>query len=363
MKSTLIIAEAGVNHNGSEALAIKLVDAAVNAGVDIIKFQTFKADELVTLDAKQADYQINNTAKTQSQWAMLKEIELSFASHKKIKAYCESRGIEYLSTAFDAVSLNFLTESLGLARLKIASGEITNIPFILEHAKTGCDIILSTGMATMQEIELALAVLAFGYINHDENNKPNKEQFFQAYLSPEGKSILKKKVTLLHCTTEYPAPFEQVNLKAMDIMAETFGLAIGYSDHTSGIAVSLAAVARQACVIEKHFTLDRSMPGPDHKASLEPDELKTLVKGIREIEVSLGQAIKEPSDCEIKNKEVARKSIFARKAIAKGERFSVDNLIVKRPGSGLSPAYYFDLIDQKATESFDKDELIHIDNE
>jgi N-acetylneuraminate synthase len=361
MFSTLIIAEAGVNHNGSEELAIKLVDAAVDAGVDIIKFQTFKADELVTIEAKQADYQIANTEKIQSQLSMLKELELSFESHMRIKAYCDSKNIEYLSTAFDSSSLTFLTESIGLTRLKIPSGEITNAPFILEHAITGCDVILSTGMATLAEVEIALGVLAYGFINQADELTPNNEAFIKAYQSKEGKELLKQKVTLLHCTTEYPAPFDHVNLKAMDLMADTFNLPIGYSDHTAGISVSLAAVAREACVIEKHFTLDRNMEGPDHNASIEPDELKALVKGIREIEVSLGQAVKVASTCEVKNKAIARKSIIAKREILKGEVLTDENLMLKRPGNGLSPNQYYEILGSKAVEHFKPDQLIRID--
>ncbi|NQZ86954.1 MAG: N-acetylneuraminate synthase [Colwellia sp.] len=361
MISTLIIAEAGVNHNGSEELAFKLVDAAIDAGVDIIKFQTFKADELVTSEAKQADYQIKNTEKAQSQWSMLKELELSYDSHMSIKSYCDSKNIEYLSTAFDSLSLKFLTETMCLTRLKIPSGEINNAPFVLEHALTGCEIILSTGMSTLPEIEFALAVLAYGFTHKTEELAPSHNAFVQAYHSKEGQAQLKKKVTLLHCTTEYPAPFSQVNLKAMDLMADTFELPIGYSDHTSGISVSLAAVAREACVIEKHFTLDRNMQGPDHKASIEPDELKALVTGIREIEVSLGQAVKVASICEEKNKAIARKSIIAKKEICKGEMLTEKNLMIKRPGTGISPNQYYEILGSKAVDNFKPEQLIRID--
>ena len=362
MISTLIIAEAGVNHNGSEELAIKLVDAAIDAGVDIIKFQTFKADELVTLEAKQADYQIKNTEKTESQWSMLKGLELSFDSHMSIKKYCDSRDIEYLSTAFDSLSLKFLTETMNLTRLKIPSGEITNAPFVLEHALTGCDIILSTGMSTLPEIEFALAVIAYGLINRTEKLAPSRDAFFQAYQSEEGQKQLKEKVTLLHCTTEYPAPFDQVNLKAMDLMTDTFDLPIGYSDHTAGISVSLAAVAREACVIEKHFTLDRNMQGPDHKASIEPDELKALVAGIREVEVSLGKAVKIASSCEEKNKAIARKSIIAKKEIRKGEMLTEKNLTIKRPGTGISPNQYYEILGRKALDNFKPEQLFRIES-
>jgi N-acetylneuraminate synthase len=362
MISTLIIAEAGVNHNGSEALAIQLVDAAIDAGVDIIKFQTFKADELVTSAAKQADYQIKNTQKTESQWSMLKDLELSFESHMSIKSYCDSKNIEYLSTAFDSLSLKFLSETMCLPRLKIPSGEITNAPFVLEHALTGCDIILSTGMSTLSEIEFALAVLAFGFTNQAKELTPSHNAFFQAYESEEGQKQLKEKITLLHCTTEYPAPFDQVNLKAMDLMADTFDLPIGYSDHTAGISVSLAAVAREACVIEKHFTLDRNMKGPDHKASIEPDELKALVTGIREIEISLGQAVKIASSCEEKNKAIARKSIIAKKEISKGEVLTENNLMIKRPGTGIPPNQYYEILGSKAVDNFKPEQLIRIDS-
>jgi len=361
MISTLIIAEAGVNHNGSEELAMELVDAAVDAGVDIIKFQTFKVEELVTSEAKQADYQIKNTEKIQSQRSMLKALELSFDSHMRIKVYCESKNIEYLSTAFDSLSLTFLTDSMNLTRLKIPSGEITNAPFILEHALAGCNIILSTGMANLEEIEYALAVLAYGFVNKVKKSLPNNEDFIQAYQSTEGQKHLKEKVTLLHCTTEYPAPFDQVNLKAMATMADAFNLPIGYSDHTSGISVSLAAVAREACVIEKHFTLDRNMQGPDHKASIEPSDLKALVSGIREIEMSLGQAIKAPSACEVKNKAIARKSIIAKKAILKGEELNESNLMIKRPGTGLSPNQYYEILGSKAVSDFKIDQLIRME--
>ena len=364
---TLIIAEAGVNHNGSEKLAFELVDAAVAAGVDIVKFQTFKADNLVTTQAKQADYQIKNLAASsfanptelaQTQHQMLSELELSYQSHLAVKAYCDKVGIEYLSTAFDSESLSFLLDTMGLTRLKIPSGEITNAPFVLEHARSGCDLIVSTGMATMEEIESALGVIAFGYLNLNNQQEPSITNCQQAYQSKSGQELLKKKVTLLHCTTEYPAPLEEVNLNAMDTMREHFQLAIGYSDHTEGIVIPLVATAKNACVIEKHFTLDKEMPGPDHKASIEPHELAQMVQDIRKVECALGSITKAPTVSELKNKVVARKSIVANVDIAKGEQFTSDNLTIMRPGNGLSPLLYWQVINGHAIKDFKAGDLI-----
>ncbi len=251
--STLIIAEAGVNHNGSEKLALELVDAAYNAGVDIVKFQTFKAKKLVTVTAKQADYQIENTQKEESQLAMLSRLELSYEFHHDLVSYCNKLGIEFLSTAFDFESLDFLVNELGLKTLKIPSGELTNAPLVLQHAQTGADLIVSTGMATLAEVESALGVIAFGYLAKNDI-APSLDAFQAAYFSAEGQALLKTKVTLLHCTTEYPAPMKDINLKAMDTLAAAFKLEVGYSDHSAGISVPIAAVARGARIIEKHFT-------------------------------------------------------------------------------------------------------------
>ena len=365
--STLIIAEAGVNHNGSEKLAFELVDAAVAAGVDIVKFQIFKADNLVTPEAKQADYQIKNlessdvfgcSKTSQTQHQMLEELELSYDSHLAVKAYCDHLGIEYLSTAFDSESLSFLINIMGLTRLKIPSGEITNAPFVLEHAKSGCDLIVSTGMATIDEIELALSVIAFGYLNQNNDKAVSLNKCQQAYQSELGQKYLKNKVTLLHCTTEYPAPVDEVNLNVMQSMREHFNLPVGYSDHTSGIVIPIAATAKNACVIEKHFTLSREMKGPDHKASVEPNELIQMVKGIRQVELALGGYIKEPTISELKNKVVARKSILAKEFILKGDRLTSNNLVIMRPGSGLSPIHYWEAIDTYAVKDFKQGELI-----
>ncbi len=358
MPKTLIIAEAGVNHNGSEELAFQLVDKAISSGVDIVKFQTFVTKNLVTKNAKQANYQQENIGKEQSQYQMLKKLELSFDSHKAIKDYCDSQGVEYLSTAFDSESLAFLVNHLKLERLKIPSGELTNTPFVLEHALTGCDIILSTGMANLEEIEFALSVIAFGYLNQYSNIQPTNEGFKKAYTSEAGQQCLKAKVVVLHCTTEYPAPIDEVNLNAMTLMHKRFNLPIGYSDHTVGITIPIAAVAKGAVVIEKHFTLSNDMEGPDHKASIEPDELAQMVKGIRCVEVALGVFDKQPTKSEIKNRDVARKSIIARHNIKKGQQLTTENLVILRPGTGISPTMYYDILGNTAHKDFNAGELI-----
>lgn len=353
---TLIIAEAGVNHNGSDELAFSLVDAAYRAGADIVKFQTFKAKNLVTEDAQQAEYQITNSGQKESQFSMLKRLELSYESHHKLVKYCNDLGIEFLSTAFDSESLSFLVDDLGITRLKLPSGEITNAPLVLEHARTGCDLIVSTGMATLSEIEQVLSVIAFGYLNPE--GTPNDETLQAAYFSEQGKQLLKEKVTLLHCTTEYPAPFGDINLNAMDTMKDAFKLAIGYSDHSEGIIVPVAAVAKGAVLIEKHFTVDKSLPGPDHKASLDPQELKAMVDGIRTVEKVLGDGIKGPRPSEVKNKSVARKSLVAANAITAGELFSENNLAVKRPGSGINPIKYWHYLNKASSKNYQAGDLI-----
>jgi N-acetylneuraminate synthase len=354
---TLIIAEAGVNHNGDEKLAFKLVDAAFEAGADIVKFQTFKASNLVTVNAKQAEYQITNTKKAESQLKMLSRLELSFEFHVELARYCKKIGIEFLSTAFDSESLSFLVNKLELKRLKIPSGDLNNSPLVLEYAKTGCDLIVSTGMATLSEIEMALGVIAFGY-TAEKSEKPSIQGFEKAYYSVAGQQKLNEKVTILHCTTEYPAPMEDINLRAMKTIADAFKLPVGYSDHSEGINVPIMAVALGAKVIEKHFTLDRNMQGPDHKASLEPMHLAEMITGIRQVEVSLGDGIKGPRPSEIKNKSIARKSLVAKVKIEKGQKFTEDNLAIKRPGSGLSPYRYWDLLGSRATKKYEEDDLI-----
>ncbi|MDI9800217.1 N-acetylneuraminate synthase [Citrobacter koseri] len=354
---TLIIAEAGVNHNGDEKLAFKLVDAAHKAGANIVKFQTFKAKNLVTAEAVQADYQVANTKKQESQLAMLSRLELSWEAHHKLIAHCNQLGIEFLSTAFDSESLAFLVNELGIKRLKLPSGELTNAPLVLEHARTGCDIIVSTGMATLSEIEAALGVIAFGYTAPEEM-EPSIEAFQRAYISEEGQQALKEKVVILHCTTEYPAPMEEINLRVMDTLNQAFDLPAGYSDHSEGITIPVAAVARGAVVIEKHFTLDKTMEGPDHKASLEPHELSAMIIAIRQVEKALGHSIKAPTVSEVKNKSVARKSIVAARAIAKGEAFTSDNMAIKRPGTGMSPYLYWEMQGTVASREYHAGELI-----
>ena len=354
---TLIIAEAGVNHNGNKELAFELADAAILSGADIIKFQTFKAKSLASIHAMQADYQIRNTTKEESQYSMLKRLELPLDTHFELLDHCNSKGIEFLSTAFDELSLHFLVNDLNLKRLKIPSGELTNAPLVLAHAKTGRDLIVSTGMASLAEIEEALGVIAYGYTSNKKES-PSRESFCSAYASTEGQELLREKVTILHCTTEYPAPMEEINLNVLDSFKTAFGLQVGYSDHSVGIEIPIAAVAKGAVLIEKHFTLDRNMDGPDHKSSLEPNELAAMVKSIRNVETALGSSVKSPTLSEIKNKPVARKSIVASKNISEGEIFNENNLTVKRPGTGIQPNKYWSLLNTPATKSYKEDDLI-----
>ncbi|WP_026497329.1 N-acetylneuraminate synthase [Butyrivibrio sp. WCD3002] len=327
----LIIAEAGVNHNGSLEIAKKLIDTAKECGADIVKFQTAKLSSLVSKSAPMAEYQKENIGKEESQKEMLSKLLLPFDDYKILADYCKTMGIKFLSTPFDAESIEFLDPLLDI--WKIPSGEITNYPYLVKIAKTGKDIILSTGMCTMQEVEDALKVLR-------ENGAG--------------------KITILHCTTNYPTPMEDVNLKAMLSLKESFGCDVGYSDHTRGIEVPIAAAALGATVLEKHFTLDRNMEGPDHKASLEPEELKEMVQAVRNIEKALGTGIKEPTEAELKNRLVARKSIVAAKDIKMGELFTEDNITTKRPGSGISPMRWKDVIGTKAVRDFEEDELIEL---
>jgi len=354
---TLIIAEAGVNHNGNEELAFQLIDEAFKAGADIVKFQTFKAKDLVTSKAQKAAYQVIGSSANESQLEMLSRLELSHETHHKLIAHCKQLGIEFMSTAFDSKSLDFLINDLGLTRLKIPSGEITNAPLVLEYARSKCDLIVSTGMATISEIWAALGVIAFGY-TADLNAKPSVAAFSKALSSEAGLSVLKQKVSLLHCTTEYPAPLKEVNLRAMEHMATEFGLPIGYSDHTEGVTIAIAAVARGALIIEKHFTLDRAMEGPDHKSSLEPDELAIMVKSIRDTQCALGRYHKQPQPSELNNITAARKSLVAVKEILKGENFTSDNMSVMRPGNGVSPINYWALLNSVSANSYKVGDLI-----
>lgn len=325
-----IIAEAGDNHNGSYENALKLVDKAVEAGADCVKFQTFITENVISKFAEKAEYQKENTAVEETQFEMVKKLELSFDEFRKIKKYCDEKKILFLSTPFDLDSIDFL-ESIDIPFWKIPSGEITNLPYLLKIAKTQKDIIMSTGMCQMSEIKEALDIL--------RRNGAGK-------------------ITLLHCNTEYPTPFCDVNLNAMKTMKEEFHVEIGYSDHTIGVEVPIAAAAMGACVIEKHFTLDKNMEGPDHKASLEPEELKDMISCIRNIEKALGNGKKSPSQSEQKNIIIARKSIVANCDIKKGEVLTEENLYIKRPGDGISPMKWYEVLGKKAIKDFKKDELI-----
>jgi len=354
----LIIAEAGVNHNGSLDLAFKLIDAAAAAGADVVKFQTFRASELASAHVPKAQYQLASTDATESQLDMLKKIELSESDHEKLIAHATRKGIGVLSTPFDLPSLRLLTTRFGLKVIKIPSGEITNGPFLLEVAHTGREVILSTGMSSLAEVEAALAILAFGFSTASDAVEPSETAFSQAFASAAGQCALRAKVKLLHCTSEYPAPFAEVNLLAMDTLARAFELPVGFSDHTCGIHVPVAAVARGACIIEKHFTLDRTLPGPDHAASLEPQELAAMVRSIREVEIALGDGIKRPMSSEWKNRPIARKCLIATAPIKAGEPFTADNLGAKRSGAGLSPMNYWHLLGKVAVRGFEPDEPI-----
>lgn len=356
---TYVIAEAGVNHNGSADIAFKLIDAAAYAGADAVKFQTFKTEKLVTKDAKKANYQIKSTEASESAFDMLKKLELEESTFISLAKYAKKLNIGFLSTAFDEDSLSFLTDKLKLTTLKIPSGELTNAPLVLAHARTKSNIILSTGMATLEEIRSALGVIAYGYIEGDIKSKPTIKKFQEALLLKETKSLLRQKVTILHCTTEYPAPLEEVNLSALSSIREEFGLEIGYSDHTKGIQISPIAVALGAKIIEKHFTLDINMSGPDHKASLEPKDLKKMINLIRDVESSMGSGIKKPSISELANKNVARKSIVAETKIQKGEIFKKENISIKRPGGGTSPYRYWEFLGKISKNDYEIGDLIN----
>ncbi|HYK02993.1 MAG TPA: N-acetylneuraminate synthase [Thermoanaerobaculia bacterium] len=354
MSRVTVIAEAGVNHNGSPELALQLVAAAADAGADYVKFQTFRAESLVTRSAATAQYQAAATGDA-SQFEMLRRLELSVEAHHEVVAACRERGIGFISTPFDSASLRLLVDEIGVALLKIGSGDLTNAPLLLESARSQKPVILSTGMGTLGDIELALGVLAFGYIGGGE---PSLDAFRRAYASAEGGEALRANVTLLQCTSEYPCVPEHVNLRAMDTLREAFGLATGFSDHTVGLAVPIAAAARGAAVIEKHFTLDKSLPGPDHKASLAPGELKAMVAAIREVELALGSARKLPTDTELATAAVARRSLVALEPIARGTAFTHANIGAKRPGTGLSPFELWEWIGRTADRDYDADELL-----
>ena len=334
IKRTLIIAEAGVNHNGDLGLAKRLIDAAAEAGADLVKFQTFNASRLVTRVAQKADYQTQTTDGKESQHDMLQRLELTEAMHRELIAHCAARSIGFFSTGFDKESIDLLL-GLGQDHFKIPSGEITNLPYLRHIGQLGKKTILSTGMATLGEIEAAIDVL-------------------------EQAGTPRTSITVLHCTTEYPTPMAEVNLRAMQSIQAAFGVAVGYSDHTQGIEVAIAAVAMGATVIEKHFTLDRTLPGPDHQASLEPAELKAMVVAIRNIEAALGDGIKKLTPSEARNKPVARKSLVTSQAIKAGEVINAQNITAKRPGTGISPMLWDEVIGRRAPRDFAADELVEL---
>jgi len=331
MKKIYIIAEIGVNHNGDINLAKKMIDKAVESGVDAVKFQTFKAENLVTYDAKQAEYQIKNLNKQTSQYEMLKKLELTYEEFKELKIYCDNKNIDFLSSPFDLESINFLNK-LNMKYYKIPSGEIENVPYLRKISSVAENIILSTGMSTLEDIEFALKILS--------------------------EKVHKDNITVLHCNTNYPTKIEEVNLLAMNTIKEKFKVKVGYSDHTEGIEVSIAAVALGAEIIEKHVTLDKNMSGPDHKASIEFKELKNMVKYIRNIEIALGSKCKEPTKSELKNIMASRKSIVSKKNILKGEIFTEDNITIKRPYGGISPKKWDNIINRQAERNYNKDEMI-----
>lgn len=355
--NTFIIAEAGVNHNGSIDLARKLVDAAVAAKADAVKFQSFVASSIVTAAAKKADYQIAQTGGHESQLEMLQRLELSQNAQRELFEYCKSCGIEFLSTPFDSQSLGFLVSDLNLTLIKIGSGELTNAPFLLEVARCADQIILSTGMSTIDEIELALGVIAFG-MTTDKTSRPSTVACNKASTGVAGKQALQERVTLLHCTTDYPTSPTDINLRAMLTLREKFECRVGLSDHSVGTHIAVGAVALGATVVEKHLTTSRDLIGPDHKASLEPDEFKRLVANIRDVEIALGSSEKTPTANEKKNQQVARRSIVACKAIKSGEVFTTDNIVVRRPGTGQSPFKYWDLLGTKSTRDIAENDLI-----
>jgi N,N'-diacetyllegionaminate synthase len=334
LRSTLVIAEAGVNHNGDLATALSLVDVATESGADIVKFQTFTADQLLTQDAAKAEYQKATTSNTETQFEMLRKLELSHNDHLAIIERCQERGIGFLSSGFDIDNVDMLV-GLGMDRIKVPSGEVTNLPYLRHIGGLGLPTILSTGMANLEEVSSALDVLL-------------------AYGSP------KEDVTILHCTTDYPATMGDVNLQAMVTMRDAFGVEVGYSDHTLGHEVAVAAIALGAVVIEKHLTLDRESAGPDHVASLEPEEFANMVRVIRNIEIALGDGIKRPQSSEFANMSVARKSLVASERIQEGEAFTSMNISAKRPGSGLSPMRWDEVLGQKATREYAPNEMIEL---
>jgi N-acetylneuraminate synthase len=356
-RRTTIIAEAGVNHNGDCDRALALVDIAVRAGADIVKFQSFRADKLATATAAKAGYQQVTTGTQQSQLEMLRGLELSEDDERRIADACAAAGITYMSTPFDAGSATRLVRNVGVSTLKVGSGDLTNAPLLLHMARFRLPIILSTGMATLGEVERALGVIAFGYLR-EAPAVPTLADFSNILLDPAAWPQLHDKVTLLHCTTEYPAVPRSINLRAMATLRAAFGLPVGFSDHSTGFHIAAAAVALGAVVIEKHFTSDRSLPGPDHRASLEPKELADMIAQIRDVELAMGDGRKIPVKEEIPNRSIARRSLVAAAKIARGESFTAQNVAVKRPGDGVSPEHYWEYLGRPADRDYAPDDMI-----
>lgn len=356
MTHTTIIAEAGVNHNGDPEMALRLIRAAADAGADAIKFQTFRAEKVVSPDADKAAYQKTTTGSDETQAAMLRALELAPSAHAPLIAEAERCGINFLSTAFDIESLDFLL-GCGMRQIKVPSGELTNLPFLVAIGKRQCPVILSTGMATIAEVREAIGALVFG-MDGGAGSAAGPAAFASAFAAAMSAGHIASRIRLLHCTTEYPCPFEDVNLRAMDTLAQTFGVEVGLSDHSPGIAVPIAAVARGATIIEKHVTLDRSLPGPDHQASIEPDQLKAMVRAIRAVELALGGPDKGPSPSELKNIPIARRSLAAACPIGAGEPFTETNLTALRPGSGVHPREFWTYLGRNARRAYAPGELI-----
>jgi N-acetylneuraminate synthase len=351
-----VIAEIGVNHNGIMEIGLELIDAAAAAGADTVKFQSFSADRLTSRTAPKADYQLKTTAAAESQYEMLRRLEIDDAAHRAFLKRCETRGVRFLSTVTERDGLKYVVGDLGISRVKVPSCDVINAPLLLDIARSRCDLILSTGMSDLEGVRAAIGVLAFGYSG--SSDPPSEKRFAEAYSARIAHDLARKHVTLLHCTSEYPAPFSEINLRAMDTLRSVFDLDVGYSDHTNGLSVAIAAAARGARVIEKHFTLDTTMEGPDHLASIEPDEFAKMVRSIREVESALGTNEKMVMPSEEKNRKTAQQSLTALQDIQPGDEFTSLNLGTMRPGNGISPMKYWDWLGKKASHPYVKHEQI-----
>lgn len=353
-----LIAEAGVNHNGSVDRAMQMVEVAAAAGADAVKFQTFRAVDLASMSAARAQYQVRNTGSEGSQVQMLRELELDAAAHARLAGHCRATGIEFMSSPFSADAVRILVDELKVRRIKIPSGEIDNPILLLEVARTRLPVILSTGMSTLGDIEWALGVLAYGYSR--VSDPPSRRAFRQAYGMAMSAGDLYGRVSILQCTSQYPAPDEEINLEAIGTLREAFGLPVGFSDHSAGIAIPIAAAALGAAVIEKHFTLDRTLPGPDHAASLEPDELREMIAAVRRVERARGTGRKSVAASEVETRSVARRSLVAARHIRRGETFTEANLAAKRPGIGVAAMEYWDWIGRRAGRDYEPDDLVDL---